>query len=114
MENSKTEKSCIDGGGDDNEEEERKVEEFFALIRSFREARNRRRDELREMEEMKKEKKKMKMSVEEKPSWIPAFRREDFMQEIKFPTPPMIFPGPCNGKDKKKQPEDGLDLNLSL
>ncbi|GLU07201.1 hypothetical protein SLE2022_241670 [Rubroshorea leprosula] len=105
MENKKT-------GRDGNEEDDQKMEQFFALIRSFREARNRRREELREMEEMKKEKKKMRRSGgEEQSNWIPTFRQEDFTQEIEFRRPPIIFASSCN---KKKQPEDNLDLNLRL
>ncbi|KDP28308.1 hypothetical protein JCGZ_14079 [Jatropha curcas] len=111
MENEK-----VDNGED--EQEEQKVEEFFALIRSFQEARNRRKDQaLLEEKDRKKKTKLRKLNAEEQASWVPSFEWEDFNQEIQFRKSPLIYPRPCNNQneDKKQQEEDGgLDLNLTL
>lgn len=98
--------------GDEEEQEDQKMEQFFALIKSFREARNRRKNELEE----KEKKKKIRRSNEEQPSWVPSFEWEDFTEEIQFRRPPVIFPSPCNKKEDQNQEEDdhGLDLKLAL
>ena len=103
----------IKGKGED-EEEEKKIDQFFALIRSFREARDRRKGELNEMEE--KRRKKRKKIEDEQSTWVPTFRPEDFNEEIEFRRPPLIFP--CRRREDKKvkdQENDGdVNLNLSL
>jgi hypothetical protein len=103
---------------EDEQEEEAKMEKFFALIKSFREARNYRRKELmNDLEKKKNNNKKMKRVDGEQSSWVPKFEWEDFTKEVEFIKPPLIFPAPCNEeKDKKDQREDesGLDLKLTL
>lgn len=116
MENEKGEVSASNTGELDIEQEDQKMEQFFALIRSFQEARNRRKDELEE----KQKKKKVRRLNDQEPqsSWVPSFEWEDFTEDIKFRRPPLIFPRPCNDKkildDKKPKEEDGLDLRLTL
>ncbi|XP_002515222.2 protein NIM1-INTERACTING 1 [Ricinus communis] len=115
MENGKiTDEGSVCNADEDDEQEDQKVEEFFALIRRIREARNRRKDEVQEEE---KRKNKIRRLNEEHPSWVPSFEWEDFTEEIQFRSrPPVIFPRPCNQKQEKKQPEKdgGLDLKLTL
>ncbi|KAJ9171683.1 hypothetical protein P3X46_015012 [Hevea brasiliensis] len=110
MENEKV--GCV-SNGEDAEHEDQKVEEFFALIRRFQEARNRRKDQ--ELVD-KERKKKVRRLNEGQPSWVPSFEWEDFNEEIQFRKLPLIFPCPRNQKEDKKQQEedDGLNLNLSL
>lgn len=116
---------------DDDQNEEERMEKFFALIRGFHEARNRRRNELNEIEA--RNKKKMRKSDDHRESgWVPAFQWEDFTQGIEFrkqpppPPPSLLFPAGvpnCNviinkKEDKKKLEEynEGglLDLKLAL
>lgn len=116
MENEKGEVSASNTGELVIEQEDQKMEQFFALIRSFQEARNRRKVELEE----KQKKKKVRRLNDQEPqsSWVPSFEWEDFTEDIKFRRPPLIFPRPCNDKkildDKKPKEEDGLDLRLTL
>ncbi|OAY61975.1 protein NIM1-INTERACTING 1 [Manihot esculenta] len=114
MENEKVDRDG-DYNGENDEHEDQKVEEFFALIRSFKEARNRRKDESFEDNERKK---KLRRLNEAHPSWVPSFELEDFKfnDEIQFRRLPLICPRPRNQKEDKKQQDedDGLDLNLSL
>ncbi|KAA8549044.1 hypothetical protein F0562_000728 [Nyssa sinensis] len=101
---------------DDDQQEEEKMEKFFALIRSFGEARDRRRRELNEME-MTKSKKTRKLESGQS-TWVPSFKWEDFTEDVEFiRRAPLIFPAPCNKKEDKKDEEDNegdLDLKLTL
>lgn len=113
MENDKS----FRNGEAEQEEEEAKMEKFFALIRSFREARNYRRKELMNDSQVINNKKKMKrVGGDDHSSWVPKFEWEDFTKEVEFVRPPLIFPGPCNNKekDKEEQEDSGLDLKLTL
>ncbi|KAJ6390335.1 hypothetical protein OIU77_024534 [Salix suchowensis] len=118
MENEKGEASTASSKGELDEQEDQKVEQFFALIRSFHEARSRWKDEL--AEKPRKKKKKVKSSKDEEPqsSWVPSFEWEDFTEDIKFTGPPLIFPSPCNTKKKldgkKPKEDDDLELRLTL
>jgi hypothetical protein len=115
-------KSVRVGGDEEEEEEEVKMEKFFALIRSFREARNYyRRKEMNELEKKKRSNKKMKMMcggddpLPKSSCWVPKFEQEDFTREIEFGRPPLVFPSPCNKeKAKKGEAEVALDLKLAL
>ncbi|EOX95380.1 hypothetical protein QUC31_005007 [Theobroma cacao] len=111
-------RSHVWNGEDEEQEDDQKMEQFFALIRNFREARNRRKDELRQREEITKKKKQnkiRKLDIDEQSSWVPTFELADFTEEIEFRRSPIIFPSPYNKKeDKKKQEDDGLDLKLTL
>ncbi|OMO82218.1 hypothetical protein COLO4_23173 [Corchorus olitorius] len=111
------------GEDDDLEQEDQKMEKFFALIRNFQEARNKRKHELRQKEEkaeIKKKQNKMKRSDvddhNEQSSWVPTFEWTDFTEGIEFRRPPIIFPSPFNNKQGKKieADDDGLDLRLTL
>ncbi|XP_059440065.1 protein NIM1-INTERACTING 1-like [Corylus avellana] len=117
MENDKS----VRVGGDEEDEEEAKMEKFFALIRSFREARNYyKRKEMNELEKKKRSNKKMKMmcsgdDLQKSSCWVPKFEQEDFTREVEFRRPPLVFPSPCNKeKAKKGEAEVGLDLKLAL
>ena len=113
-----TEKRVHVCNGEDEEQEDQKMEQFFALIRNFQEARNRRKDELRQRDEKIKNKRqnKIRRLDDEQSSWIPTFEWEDFTEEIEFRRPPIIFPTPYNKKDdnKKQEEDDGLDIKLTL
>ncbi|GMJ09242.1 hypothetical protein HRI_004593400 [Hibiscus trionum] len=117
------ERNHVSNGEDDREEQEdEKMEQFFSLLRNFREACNKRKHELRQRdhdEEINKKMKKNKTSKlgeDERSSWVPRFEREDFSAEFEFRRPLVFFPTPYNKKEGKKKLEDGdgLDLNLSL
>ncbi|KAK8588174.1 hypothetical protein V6N13_087120 [Hibiscus sabdariffa] len=126
------ERNHVSCGEDDREEQEdEKMEQFFALLRNFREACNKRKHELRQRDHEEEINKKMKMKMkmkknknktsklgpgEEQPSWVPRFEWEDFTAEFEFRRPLIVCPAPYNKKeDKKKQEDDdGLDLNLTL
>ncbi|CAK9310200.1 unnamed protein product [Citrullus colocynthis] len=113
------------------EEEEVEMERFFALVRNFKEMRDRRRKELMigEEEEIAAEKRRKRMktaeAVENRSTWIPKFEREDFDEEFQVRGPALILPKPCNlvkedtgaAMKKKKKVKNGdecLDLNLTL
>ncbi|XVE73499.1 hypothetical protein DITRI_Ditri11bG0122900 [Diplodiscus trichospermus] len=107
--------------GEDEEQEDQKMEQFFALIRNFQEARNRIKNELRQREEIKKKKMKKQNKIrrldhEEQSSWVPTFEWADFTEDIEFRRPPIIFPTPYNENEEKKMQEEdgGLDLKLTL
>ncbi|GMI69492.1 NIM1-interacting 1 [Hibiscus trionum] len=111
MEGEKSEARC--NGEDGEREEEEKMEQFFALIRNFREARDRRKDELRQN--------KARRLNNEQSNWVPCFEWADFTGEIEFRTTPIIFPTLNNnnkddsGKQQQQQQrDDGLDLKLTL
>ncbi|KAF9688199.1 hypothetical protein SADUNF_Sadunf02G0172300 [Salix dunnii] len=116
MENKKSEASAP-SKGDLDEQEDQKMEQFFALIRSFHEARSRWKDEL---VEKPRKKKKVRVSNDEEPqsSWVPTFQWEDFTEDIKFIKPPLILPSPCNNRKKldgkKPKEDDDLELRLAL
>ncbi|KAE8703568.1 hypothetical protein F3Y22_tig00110467pilonHSYRG00068 [Hibiscus syriacus] len=99
------------------------MEQFFALIRNFQEARDRRKDELRQREEAAEKKQQNKAqrvnNNNEQSSWVPCFEWADFTEEIEFRRSPVTLPSPYNSKDynKKQQQQrddDGLDLKLAL
>ncbi|XP_028064074.1 protein NIM1-INTERACTING 3 [Camellia sinensis] len=118
----------------ENEEEdddEEKMQKFFALIRSTRDARERFMSGAEKLQE--EEKKKGKPAE----AWNPSFQPEDFMEgggdQSKGPPPPqaslalaLAVAGPSKREDEAKEQEqeeeedhkggdnDGLDLKLSL
>lgn len=115
MENNK--RSEIIRNNDDDDE--MKMEKFYSLLRSFREARDRRRRELQDLENNQLSNKKIKVETA-----AASFEWQDFTTEIHFRKPPSIFPNPVprdtnkvkdNNKGKKKeQLHKDLDLNLAL
>lgn len=105
-----------DEAQDKEKEEEEKMEMFFALIRSTRDARDRLIGDLDDSKE-----KDGKKVDEEKPiSWTPPFKWEDFMEETKSGTTPVDIAGPSKTEGEAKQEKEddgedgGLDLKLSL
>ncbi|KAG6644910.1 hypothetical protein I3843_08G082500 [Carya illinoinensis] len=110
----------------EEEEDDVKMEKFYELIRSFREARNYyKRKESTEWEIKKNKNKKMKRIEGEEQSscnyWVPKFEQEDFDKEVEFrkpdhPLAPLVYPRQCNkDKEMKEGEEDGdLDLRLAL
>ncbi|KAL5068976.1 hypothetical protein RYX36_019863 [Vicia faba] len=101
-----------DGYDSEEEKEEMKIEKFYSLLRSFRDARDRlrRREELHDDQLDQNERNKKKMKTE------PCFELQDFTTDIHFP---FNFTDPVknnNNVEKKKQPlkEHALDLKLSL
>ncbi|KAF5455447.1 hypothetical protein F2P56_025020 [Juglans regia] len=104
---------------EEEEEEDVKMEKFFALIRSFREARNYyKRKEMNEMEKKNTSHKKTKRAVGGEQSscnWVPKFEQEDFAKEVvEFRRTPLIFRRPDNEEKNKKKGEDDGDLDLRL
>ncbi|MBA0736252.1 hypothetical protein Gogos_009819 [Gossypium gossypioides] len=92
--------------GEDEEQEDEKMEQFFALIRNFHEAVNRRKNELRQRDE------KIRRVDGMQTSWVPTFEWADFADEIEFRRPSTI-----NNKEEKgkhEEEEEGLDLRLTL
>ena len=112
--------------GDEDLEDEMKMEKFYSLLRSFRDARDQRRRELQELEKHESSVKKMKTNNNTvvKPKAEPSFEWQDFTTEIEFRKPPLVFPNPipCDtvedpkkGKKKEQQRLDhALDLKLAL
>lgn len=109
----------------EEENEEAKIEEFFALIRSTREI----RDRLRRNSNQDNKKKTSDHNYHNKAIngsvWNPTFRIEDFLEDHK--TTPVVIrigqEGPSNQKEGKEEGiyhkeqdkgDNGLDLNLSL
>ncbi|KAH7578197.1 hypothetical protein ACOSP7_000599 [Xanthoceras sorbifolium] len=126
METEKLVDGGVCNGGEDHhhkeDKEDEKMEKFFSLIRSFHEARNRRRQELNDLEDKRKKNKIRRCNgadQQQSSSWVPSFEWQDFTEEIEFRRPPTIFPTPYNNKDlgnkkQRRQEEDGLDLKLTL
>ncbi|KAK8718190.1 hypothetical protein V6N13_045433 [Hibiscus sabdariffa] len=113
--------NCENEEQEEEEEEEEKMEQFFALIRNFQEARDRRRDELRQREEITEKKqnkvRRLNHTTNEQSNWVPCFEWADFTEEIEFRRTPIIFPTLYNSKDdnkKQQRDDDGLDLKLTL
>ena len=101
------------------EREEANIEAFFALMRTFREARDRRRDELRELitkndEGVNYEKRRKIMEDNKQPIWVPSFQPEDFANI------PLTIKKNKNGQEgffvgQKVIKDDGpINLKLSL
>ncbi|QCD98315.1 NIM1-interacting protein 1/3 [Vigna unguiculata] len=101
-----------------------KMEEFYALLRRFRDARDRRRKEL---EEIEKSEKKKKVATEQHSGWVPSFEWEDFTNEVEFrgqqplhfTTPSTASPSPRTTRKQRKNDQhhlhhNSLDLNLAL
>ncbi|OIW13010.1 hypothetical protein TanjilG_15459 [Lupinus angustifolius] len=94
----------------DEMEDERKMEMFYSLLQSFRDARDRRRRELQELEKNESKRKKMKTNTEG------CFEWQDFTSEIHFIKPSLIFskPIPCDNKGKSKEQKQYEDYDLEL
>lgn len=108
------------GGEVEKEDEEERIDKFYALIRNFREERNRLRNELiisnnHDQLEMIRKKNKRKY-CNESSSWTPTFELEDFKQDYFIKKPLQIFPPPPPPRKKQEEDRDenGLDLKLTL
>ncbi|KAK8473695.1 hypothetical protein PHAVU_001G215800 [Phaseolus vulgaris] len=88
-------------GKDEEKEEETKMEEFYALLRRFRDARDRRRKEL---EELEKSEKKRKVATEQQSGWMPSFEWEDFTNEVEFRGQPLRFTTPSSTTSPSPRP----------
>ncbi|XP_027367798.1 protein NIM1-INTERACTING 1-like [Abrus precatorius] len=119
MENKKKE---VRDGEDDEVEEEMKMEKFYSLLRSFRDARDRRRRELLESDNNERNRKKMKGDTTTNAKAEVSFEWQDFTTETHFRQPPLVFPNPipCDaikdnkGSKKKKEQQHDLALDLKL
>lgn len=128
----------------EDEEIEEKMDKFYALIRCFRDARDRRRNELLEEMEINnnnqkqqqqqqsqiiiKKRKAAEAEQQSVISLVPSFRMEDFTPQPlekekeahefnRKRTPPLIFPPAAPSSINIHQPdqdESGLDLKLAL
>ncbi|MED6168587.1 hypothetical protein PIB30_012856 [Stylosanthes scabra] len=123
MENKKRRKGSDDE--EEEEEEEKKMDKFYSLLRSFKEARDRRQKQLTQN--------LMNTNMQNTTNiWVPSFQEGDFTS---LPLPPPssssssttttslspIIPNPCqqnkvNNKDQHQHHHhhDAIDLNLSL
>ncbi|XP_050378627.1 uncharacterized protein LOC126795936 [Argentina anserina] len=137
----KNEKQIDDREGQEEEDETEKMEQFYSLIKQFREARNRlirsRKTRLihdvgdeEEPEKMKSSKKRKTMGGEDGErqrrssgsSWVPSFECEDFaIKEVGCPVTSPSFPAfPCNtntntvNNGKKKLEDDDASVCVDL
>ncbi|PON69616.1 NIM1-interacting protein [Parasponia andersonii] len=99
----------------DEEEEEEKIEKFFAIIKSLREARTWITNCLNEFEVSNKDAKKLRVHG---PAWTPVFELEDFAGPEKDDNAGTSYRFSMKkaigvGKEKERE-EKGLDLNLTL
>ncbi|GKU87112.1 hypothetical protein SLEP1_g1562 [Rubroshorea leprosula] len=106
---SKKKRKDISQIDEDDGNEEEKIEKFFALIKSIREARERLTINGSTISDVGK-----KMKLEE-----PSFRREDFIEPAPAkelaPVGLVAFAESTrDGTDKDKKGKEGLDLSLSL
>lgn len=130
-----------EGEEGEEEEEEEKIEQFFAILRNYREARNRRRIELmgelereREAEESRLKRRRLAEpdGGERCSSWVPRFEPEDFSADVEFRTRPIPLPHPPPPRPLPPPPpataispakavvregkvrDDGLELKLTI
>ncbi|PON88740.1 NIM1-interacting protein [Trema orientale] len=129
---------------EEEEDEEEKMDKFFELITSFREARNRLREGIMVSsvctsngtstrstttttaitsiiaEKEKKTKKRKRHEEDINKSWVPSFEMEDFTAQVEFRgIDPTIFPVPAikctnDKEDRKRQQLLRGSLNLNL
>ncbi|KAK9067739.1 hypothetical protein SSX86_011850 [Deinandra increscens subsp. villosa] len=96
---------------DDHEDDEKKMETFFSLIRSFREARDRRKQEL-EAEKLANKTRKLH-PFQSPSSSSSSFERQDFQVTIPNQVPPTQQHESRN-QEQEEEEEDDLNLKLSL
>ncbi|XP_021985028.1 protein NIM1-INTERACTING 1-like [Helianthus annuus] len=92
---------------DDEHDDEKKMEIFFSLVRSFREARDQRKQELAEMEKANKTR---KLHHFQSPS-SSSFERQDFhvtLQDDQHPNKKL------HNHEEHQEDDDKLNLKLSL
>ncbi|GMY17121.1 protein NIM1-INTERACTING 1-like [Fagus crenata] len=123
---SKKRKIFHDHEEEDDHDEEQKIEKFFALIKSIREAR-----ECLMINGLNAENKRKKKNVDEEEKhnniavWKPSFQREDFMEEaaahqFKIPHAVTLVGSSYQREEgadddqKGNTTKEGIDLRLSL
>lgn len=113
---------------EDEENEEERIDKFFTLIKSIREARDRLMQDSEVLKESEnKRKKKVVKEENQKHVWKPSFQLEDFMEDIhhqhhryyfntsrvmSLVSPSSSQIDPLQGSQEDKT--EGLDLSLSL
>ena len=100
---------------EDENDDEKKMEMFFSLIRSFKEARDRRRQELQD--EVEKTNKTRKLNHFLSPS--SSFVRQDFTVDtcpnhLQYVRVSHDHYKPRNHEEKEEDKKDDVDLNLKL
>lgn len=107
--------------GEVEEDDEKKIEEFFALIKNFKDVRNQLKDNTYKGKNKRKrmsdsETDECKRNSAAAAAWVPAFHCEDFTAEVKYRRPSSVLPPPCNiiKKDEEVSGSSGLDLKLTL
>ncbi|KAJ0052185.1 hypothetical protein Pint_00807 [Pistacia integerrima] len=124
---SKKRKLCRDDELEEDNDEE-KMEKFFALVKSIREARDRLKATTSCPTKELENKRMLKRKPEEKKPvevWKPTFQREDFLDEIHdhhqqhfiITNPPPSQVGSSQTKqetDQKEEKQEAIDLRLSL
>ncbi|KAJ0878436.1 putative NPR1/NH1-interacting protein [Helianthus annuus] len=93
---------------DEDEDDEKKMEIFFSLVRSFREARDRRQQELAEMEKANKTR---KLHHFQSPS-SSSFEHQDF--HVTLPVNQHHNHKHEEHKEEEEDDDDKLNLKLSL
>ncbi|KAJ9187920.1 hypothetical protein P3X46_003331 [Hevea brasiliensis] len=119
METPSKRKLSIHDDQDDEDNEEVKIEKFFALIRSIREARDRLingSDYLKQETDSNKKKRKLEEENVQVAVWKPCFQPEDFMEEseARNPRAAMVDTSKRNEVPEKEEAKEELDLRLSL
>nr|KAJ0184909.1 hypothetical protein LSAT_V11C900455200 [Lactuca sativa] len=95
---------------EEDDDDDRKMEIFFTLIRSFREARDRRRQEL--LSDMEKTNKTRKLHHLQSPS-SPVFEWQDFTVGC-HTSPVPVHQKPKQPRKEEEEEEANLNLKLSL
>lgn len=116
-------------GEEEDESEEQKVEKFFALISSTREARDRLRGETHDRNNKLKEEDeevKKQQQQQQQAAWNPTFLPQDFVHTMDeknrhmynmISIPPLPVPSQkfiSEEQDEKGKDDGGLNLRLSL
>lgn len=121
---SKKRKICHDDEVEE-EDEEQKIDKFFALIKSIREAREHLINSSNKIA-LNSQRKKSNVAEEEKKQiavWKPSFQHEDFLEEgvaSEFKKPPVTVTLVGSSQreggadDQKGNDKESLDLRLSL
>lgn len=107
----KKRKICIED--EEDQDDEQKIEQFFALIRNIREARERLKNN---DSDVRKKKQKVEEEIKQIHVWKPTFEREDFMEggaQFKAIVG-SSSQGDHEGTKKEEEDKEELDLNLSL
>ncbi|KAJ4955791.1 hypothetical protein NE237_012574 [Protea cynaroides] len=100
---------------EEEEGEDEKIERFFALIKSFRDARDGvRKREPNNIEPNNIEPKTTSHQKKDsgKSAWVPSFQWEDFAEQIEFRKPPLILSSNFGISDREVKIEDVDDKRI--